>query len=130
MPENSGIAIKILTDQEVLSFPEENITGIILRDTESCTSTVAYVAPGQAQTLHVHDRPDNGDVIMFIYRGAFRVVSRDYASEVHDTGVRGPVYIEVGSGTPVSIENRGDDEVAFFTVFAPGFRDGEIRYLN
>lgn len=133
MSEKSGITVIPSNAAEVLDFAEENITGILLSNNRFGSSTVAFVAPQQKQTLHVHARPDNGVEVIYIYEGVFRLATGDHAehlSRVYDTAVDGPVHLEVASGTPARIENCGDTRVAFFTVFTPPFEMGEIRYLE
>lgn len=133
MSQESGITVIPLNDAEVLEFAEENISGILLSNNQFGSSTVAFVAPGQKQTLHVHTRPHNGVEVIYIYEGVFRLATGDHGerlSRVYDTAVDGPVYLEVASGIPAGIENCGDTRVTFFTVFNPPFEIGEIKYLE
>lgn len=109
---------------------EENIAVAILPDTPFTSAAVGYVSPGAVQTPHYHDRPDDGDEIIYLYRGTFRLITDGRRSEPHDTARTGPVYVAVKAGTVASIENCGTEDVAFFAVFAPMFRPGEIRYVT
>jgi oxalate decarboxylase/phosphoglucose isomerase-like protein (cupin superfamily) len=126
----NGLTIVALGDVELKDIAEENVSTAILPDTPFASAAVAFVAPNKAQSVHYHERPDQGDEIIFIYQGAFRLVSGDYRSGIHDTATAGPVYAAVTSGTVLSIENHGDVDVAFFSVFAPNFRPGEIHYVD
>jgi oxalate decarboxylase/phosphoglucose isomerase-like protein (cupin superfamily) len=113
-----------------MEFPEERISGALLPPTRHASATLAIIAPGASQTLHVHSRPDKGDEIIFVYRGMFKVVGEGWPDTIYNTDAEGPVYVRVPSDVPVGIANIGDNEVFFYTVFVPPFELGEIRYLE
>jgi oxalate decarboxylase/phosphoglucose isomerase-like protein (cupin superfamily) len=127
--ETEGLVVQV-DAQPCMEFSEERISGLLLPSTERASATIAVVAPGVSQTLHVHSRPDNGDEIILVYRGRFKVNGDSWSDATYDTDVDGPVYIRVPSGVPAGIANVGDREVCFFTVFVPPFAMGELRYLE
>jgi mannose-6-phosphate isomerase-like protein (cupin superfamily) len=113
-----------------MDFPEERISGVLLPSTRHASATIAIVKPGTSQTLHVHTRPNGGDEIIFVYRGSFAVRGDGWSGQIFDTGADGPVYLRVPSGVPVAIENKGQTQVCFYTVFVPPFEMGEMQYLE
>lgn len=130
MSEKAERAVIRVEAEPRMEFPEERIAGALLSVTPRASATVAYVAPGVAQTLHVHSRPDNGDELIFIYRGRFQMRGDDWPDTIYDTDADGPVYLQIPSGAVASISNIGDNEVRFFTVFTPPFAQGELEYLE
>ena len=123
------VKIMKVDKQEFMFFDEERISGTILSESEFSSSTVGVISPGESQRHHVQNRPNNGVEIIFIYQGAF-VVRTNNANIEHNAEENGPLYVEVPSGEPASIKNMGSNEVKFFTVFAPPFKMGEIKYLE
>jgi hypothetical protein len=128
--ERARRAVIRVDRQERMEFPDERISGILLSATPRASATVAFIAPGISQTMHVHTRPDNGDEIIFVYRGAFKIAGDGWPDESYDTDADGPVYLQVPTGVPASIVNVGTSEVAFYTLFVPPFSPGEIEYLE
>jgi hypothetical protein len=125
-----GMRIVRVVGEPVLDFVEERITGILLPVNVFTSASVGFVAPGVAQRHHKQHRPQDGVEIIFVYAGRFRVVGEDGVSSVYDADEDGPVYVEVESEAPASLENTGSTNVKFFSVFAPPFAVGEHEYLE
>lgn len=126
----AGVSMTMLRQVPVQSFAEENILGAILGGTPHTTATFGIVRPGTMQTPHVQRRPDNGDELILVFEGKFRIVSGNDRTAAHDTAAQGAVYLSIEAGSVASIENVGDSDVVFFSVFSPPFVLGEIEYLR
>ena len=123
-----GLTVVKVRDCVPVLFAEENISGVILPQSDSASSSIGIIAPGATQTLHHHKRPDSGDEIIFTFKGSIVIVTANGASEVMDVGQIGPVYVSVKSGMAASLRNVGEGDARFFSVFAPPFSPGEIVY--
>jgi hypothetical protein len=115
--------------QRFTRFPEERISGLILPSTDFSSASVGDVAPKVAQAPHFHRRPQNGDEIIFVYKGYFELVTESGIKRFN-VDRDGPVFIQVPSGLQASIKNVGSSSVRFFSVFAPPFKVGEINYIK
>ncbi|TDB80747.1 hypothetical protein E1264_33710 [Actinomadura sp. KC216] len=112
-------------------FTDERIEARLFPVAKFCDAAMGIVRAGVAQRHHVHDRPDKGDEVIFVYGGRFRVRGDFPGSDrVFDVSTEGPVYISVPAGMACSLENLGTEPVRFFSVFSPRFEPGEIRYVE
>ena len=125
-----GIQVVVIHDLPRQKFVGERIEGALLPETRFASASVNYVPADGAQTPHFQNRPQNGDEIVFVYAGRFRIVSGTTKSQVFDTDEVGPVYFLVASGTPATVENCGPKPVRFYSVFAPPFKVGEVQFLE
>lgn len=130
MADIDGLQIVCVHAVPAREFPEERITGLLLPETQFTSASIGFVPPYGVQTPHYQRRPGNGDEIIFVYEGVFRLQSGNRRTETYDTSENGPVYILVRSGTPASLENCGPDMVRFFSVFSPPFAIGETQFLE
>lgn len=123
-----GVEVVAIDDVPWEDFAEERIRGVVLPGSGMASASVGEIPVGLSQARHRHHRPPTGVELVLVFDGAFRLESCDVVTEVHDTRVRGPVFLEIGSGTVTSIQNCGEVPVRFFSVFAPSFQVGEIEY--
>ncbi len=110
-------------------FADERIFGAILPTTRFTSASIGMLEPGVAQTPHQQQRPCDGVEIMFVYEGQFELVLQD-STQSFDVRQDGPIFIQVPSGVPASLNNIGSSPVRFFSVFAPPFEPGEIVYRS
>lgn len=125
-----GIEVIEINQEQIHDLPEENIQGVFLPATKYNSASVGIVRPHETQTKHYHRRPGDGYEIIFIYEGKCVLRSSDGGSKVYDVDNNGPVLVYVHTNTIAYIENVGDTEVRFFTVFAPALEFTELVFFN
>lgn len=123
------IEIVVINELDFLRFEEENISGVLLPSSNFTSTSAGIVMPGEAQASHYQERPGNGTEIILVYEGHFEVVGAAGTMTVHDCATKGPLFIQVASKAVASLRNVGNIPVRFFSVFAPPFEPGEIKYL-
>lgn len=122
------IDVVAINDQLPQKFEEENISGILLPATRHTSASIAIVSPGEAQTAHVQNRPDNGAEVILVFEGTFELVSEGRVVAAQDVSTDGPVYVSIPSGSEAYFRNVGSKPLRMFSVFAPPFAAGEITY--
>ena len=126
----NGIDIVEINKEPIHDLPEENIQGIFLPRTNYHSASVGIVKPHEIQKKHFHKRPGDGYEIIFIYEGKCILRGKEASSAEYDIDSNGPVLVYVHTNTNAYIENTGDSEVRFFTVFAPGLEFSELNFLE
>lgn len=126
----NSIQIVEINKQPVHNLPEENIKGIFLPKTNFTSSSVGIIEPNETQKKHYHNRPLDGYEIIFIYSGKVVFVSEKEESPVYNVDKNGPIFACVSSQTIAYLKNVGNNEVRFFTVFAPGLNLDELVFFD
>ena len=130
MTETIGTEVIRVVERPEEFFLQENLYGRILSDTPNATAVFARIRPREQQSHHVQNRPNGGDEVLFLFGGQFEVRTATSVSGPFTADPENPVFIYVKSGDALSIRNVGDSDLCFFTVLAPGYKEGEITYLE
>jgi hypothetical protein len=109
-------------------FKEENsYFGLVWEDLFTSIS-VCQLLPGQVQTRHYHQRPDDGNEVLLIYAGKFEVVVDEQVT-MHDCSEKGPLLVAYKSLERGCIRNLDlETPVKFLNMFSPPFKEGELYF--
>lgn len=123
------IEVVEINKEIIHDLPEENIMGIFLPRTGFSSASVGIIKPNNCQKKHFHDRVNNGYEHIFVYSGKFVLMGWN-EQIIFDADNNGPVFITVPSKTIAYIKNVGNNEVRFFSVFAPGLDVNELHFID
>ncbi len=123
------IAVEV-NNETVHDLPEENIYGIFLPKSAYSSASVGIIKAGEMQKAHYHNRVGDGVEIVFVYQGKFIICNERKDSDVFDTNMNGPVYIQIPTKTIAHLKNVGQGEVRFFSVFAPALDINELVFID
>lgn len=120
----------VINEQKRTRIEAENIGGIFLPTSQHASSAVGIIDPHATQVMHIHNRPESGDEIVFVYAGHVELIVAGESMGHWDIAMSGPVYMRIPSGTVAQLRNRGSEPAYFFSVFAPPFELNELRFLD
>ena len=118
-----------INDLSLQFFAPENLSFAELFQSSRISVALGVIQARESQTLHVHNRPDNGDEIEVIFSGSFELAGPE--TFTHDADKDGPMLVSIKSGERVilkNVENRR--QVRFISIFAPPFDLQEVTFEN
>jgi len=127
MPE---IQISKVHAEQLTYFAPENLSFAALPAASFVSSTVNRIEPGVTQTPHYHNRPQQGEEIVFVYQGTFELIGAEGVIDSFNVEHDGPIYLHIPAQTQASLRNVGDTPVRFFSLFAPPFVLEEMVFLT
>lgn len=126
----SKIQMSKVHEERFTYFSPEGLSFAALPAASFVSTAVNSIEPGGAQAPHYHNRPQQGEEIVFVYQGAFAVIGAEGVIDSFNVEHDGPIYLHIPAQTQASLRNVGDIPVRFFSLFAPPFVPEEMIFLT